>query len=61
MGEHPHRSKKKKGWDRGFAEGKLGRGTTFESNKAIIYASTPIVGRKHDEVRDSQNHPTNIF
>jgi hypothetical protein len=30
MGEHPHRSRGK-GWDRGLAEGKLGRGgTTFE-------------------------------
>ena len=29
--EHPHRSRVRGGgWDKGFAEGKLGKGITFE-------------------------------
>jgi hypothetical protein len=29
-GEHPHISRVRRGWDRGFAEEKLGKGKTFE-------------------------------
>jgi hypothetical protein len=28
--EHPHRSKRKRGWDTGFLGWKLGKGITFE-------------------------------
>jgi hypothetical protein len=30
VGEHPHRSGGRRGWDMGFLEGKLGKGITFE-------------------------------
>jgi hypothetical protein len=30
VGKHPHRSREEGEWDRGFLEGKQGRGITFE-------------------------------
>jgi hypothetical protein len=30
VGEHPHRSRVRAVWERGFAEGKLGKRITFE-------------------------------
>jgi hypothetical protein len=30
VGEHPHRNRREAKWDRGFVEGKLGVGISFE-------------------------------
>ena len=36
-GEHPKKSRRQRGWDRGFPEGKPGKGITFDMKIKKIF------------------------